>query len=101
MPFLVAVDVLADDDRVVDHDPEHQDEGEAREHVDAQVQARHHGQCAEEADRDPEADPEGEAHLEKQRQHDEHEHEARGAVVQHDRQPVGQNPATGPARSSA
>ena len=29
MPLLVPVDVLADDDGVVDDDPEHQDEGEA------------------------------------------------------------------------
>ena len=91
MPFLVAMDVLADDDGVVDHDAEHQDEGEARDHVDAQVQARHQGEGAEKADRDPEADPEGEAHVEKQRQHDEDEHEPGGAVGEHDRQPVGQH----------
>ena len=91
MPLLVAVNVLSDDDGVVDDDSEHQDEGEAGEHVDAQVQARHHRERAQERNRDPEADPDSQAQLEKQRQNDEDEHEPGGAAVQQERQPAVQD----------
>ena len=36
--LLVPVDVLAHDDRVVDHDAQHQDEAEQRQHVDRDVE---------------------------------------------------------------
>ena len=38
--LLMPVDVLADDDGVVDHDAEHQDEAEQRQHVDRDVEAQ-------------------------------------------------------------
>ena len=37
-PFLVRVNVLSRNDRVVHHDAEHHDEGEERKHVDRGVQ---------------------------------------------------------------
>ncbi len=108
---LMTVDVLADDDGVVDDDPEHQEEGEAGDHVHRHAQPRHQGDGPEERDRDAETDPEGEPNLEKQRQHDENENQPRGAVAQHDRQPIvdrqrlilpdGQRDAVGQTRADA
>ena len=56
--LLVPVDVLAHDDGVVDHDAEHQDEAEQRQHVDGDVEAQQQREGVEERDRDAEAHPE-------------------------------------------
>ena len=89
--LLVPVDVLADDDRVVDHDAEHEDEREQGDDVGRDVEPRHQGDRPEERERDPEADPEGEAQLEKERQHDEDEREPGGAVAEHEGQPIAED----------
>ena len=89
--FLVAVDVLPDDDRVVDHDAQHDDEGEQGHHVDRHVEGRHQCDGAEEGQGDPEADPEGQSELEEQRQHDEHERESGDTTPRHQTDAVPQH----------
>ena len=90
--FLMTVDVLADDDGVVDDDPEHQQEREAGHHVDRYVQPRQQRDGSEKRDRYSEADPQSEANLKEKRQQDEHKSEPRRAVAQHERQPVVDGP---------
>ena len=58
---LASMDVLAHDDGVVDHDPEHHDEGEQRRDADRNVERRQQRERAEERDRYAQRDPQGEA----------------------------------------
>ena len=84
----VAVDVLAHHDRVVDHDPEHQDEGEQRHHVDRYVDVRQHGERAHERDTDAHRDPQRQPELQEQGQHQKHEQQAQPSALEQDPQPV-------------
>ena len=85
---LDPVDALSHDDRIVDDDSQHHDEGEERDHVDRHAEQRHQGDGAEEADRDPEGDPECEAQLEKERKGKEDEDQACPAVADQEIQPA-------------
>ncbi len=73
---LLGVRVLTDDDRVVDHDAEHDDEGHQRDQVDRDVEARHDGERAEERERHAEAHPEREPQAQEEGEHEQHEQEA-------------------------
>ena len=79
---LMGVHVLTDDDRVIHHDAEHQDEREQGNHVQRHVQTREHPQRAKERDRDTQAHPESQAELDEERQHEKDERKSRGSVAQ-------------------
>ena len=81
------IDVLADDDGVVDHDAQYQDEGEQRDDVHRHVEPGHQRDGAEERNGNAEADPEREPQLQKQGEHQEHQHEPAQPVPEHGREP--------------
>ena len=88
--FLVGVDVLAGDDRIVDEDSERHDEGERRQQVDVQLEQGHQGERAAHRDGHAERHPERGAQLEKDREQDDHQQESEERVPGHHRQAIGE-----------
>ena len=86
----VTIDVLPHHDRVVDHDPEHEDEGERRLGVDRHRDVRQHGERAHERDRDADRDPQRQPKLQEQGEHQKHEQQAQAPALQQYPQPVAQ-----------
>ena len=84
-PFRI--DALAHDDRIVDDDPESEDEAHEREHVDGQAQEVHHEEGARERDGQAHGHPQREPDLQKQREGDEDEDQAEQSVLHHEAQP--------------
>ena len=80
----MGVDVLADDDGVVDHHAEHDDEGEHRDHVQRGAEARNDQEPAEERDGNAKGHPERQARLQKQSQAEEHQDQTDAAVLEHE-----------------
>ena len=75
------VDVLGDDNRIVHHDPDGEDEREEGDRVDRHVECEHHGKGAD--PRNPEADghPEREPQFQEQPQGDQHQQQPEKAVL--------------------
>jgi len=88
--LLFRVSALANDNRIVDHNAQHQDEAEDADHVQAGVDVgcvdQRHG--AQEAHRYAQHHPEGEFDLQKQGQDDEDEQRTHGEVTHHHAQPA-------------
>ena len=80
------IDTLTDDDRVIDHDTQHDDETEQADGINRHGPHRHEPDGAEEAHRQSHHDPECDLHAQEQRQHDEYEDRAHEHVVEHQRQ---------------
>ena len=83
-----AVDVLADDDRIVDDHPEDHDQREHRDHVHGHAQAPRDDDPAEEGQRDPERGDEGHPRAEEEQQREQHQDRADRARVEHGPQAV-------------
>ena len=83
--FGLGVRALRDDDRIVHHDPEHQDEREQAHDVDRHVHERHrhHHERAEERHRQPDDHPGGDLEMQEHAEDDEHEDRPQGHVLQH------------------
>jgi hypothetical protein len=82
------VHVLSHDDRVVDEQPQHRDEGEERDQIDGDAEHWEQPEGAEEGERHPEADPECESQAQGQREHHEDEDEAAPTVADQDVEPI-------------
>ena len=74
-PFMqVALDVLDDDDRIVDHDADGEHEAEEGEVVQREAEGAHHGEGADERDRDRhDRDDRGPPSLQEEDDDDDHE----------------------------
>ena len=74
------MNVLADDDRIVDDDAEHENEREQGNHVDRHAEERHHGDSAQKGCRDADHYPKRKLEPQEQRYDHEDEHEPFQAV---------------------
>ena len=76
--------VFAHDDRVVDHDPQRDDQREERDHVERQSRRIHQRDGRDQRHGDAGGDPEGRARVQEQEQKPHHKREAHKRVVQKD-----------------
>ena len=76
------VDVLADDDCVVNDDPQNQQKGEHRQHVQRLPGTQQHGAPAQHGDRNPQGHPERQLQFQENRQDQEHQQQPLNAVPQ-------------------
>ncbi len=82
--LIVGERILTDDDGVVDDDAQRHDEAEQAHHVDAATDQIEHAEGRHERDGDAHRDPEGDAAVQEQKQNEHHQHQAAGAVFQHE-----------------
>ena len=73
---------LTDDDSVVHHNAQHQQEGEQRNHVEADAGVREQEKGAEEGNGDTHRHPHCHSRPQKQHQHQKHQQQATQAVLQ-------------------
>ena len=86
LAFLV--DVLGDDDGVVDHDADGQDEREQGDRVDREVERQHDGQRSDARHAEAHGDPQGEPDLQEEAERDQHQQQAERPVLEEDVGPL-------------
>ena len=89
--FHFGVDVLAHDDRVIDHETQGDDQGEEADHVDGLSEYGHQCEGTHERDRDAERDPTCQPRFQEQSQQQNHEGEPHRRVAQQEIDPVGED----------
>ncbi len=79
--FLILTEYgLTDDDGVIDHNAQHQDETKQGNQVDRGVQPRHHGKSPHEGNRNAQRHPKGQRRAQEQPQDDQYQKETNNAV---------------------
>ena len=81
-PAALVMDMFRNDDRVVDDNADGEHEREQRDRVERQVEGQHGRERTDARNGEPDRDPDRKAYLEEQRQREEHQGQALGAVLE-------------------
>ena len=82
------LDVVADHDRIINHDSNRHQEGEHRKHVECLIGREHQHPRPQHRERDAQGHPEGDFEIEEQGQHHEHDQQALQAIRDKHVEPV-------------
>ena len=85
---VTEIRVFANDDGVIDHETEADDQCEQRDHVDRQAGGKHHRHGREHGDRNPGRDPECGAGVQEKKQQADDQDQAEQPVVQQNTEPL-------------